>query len=87
MLKYVSLGYETAEIGYYAFAYCDVLTAVKIGSDYLKQINTGAFYYCDRLTDVYYAGSADDWGKTVIGQSDNDPLINATIHYYHSIGQ
>ena len=38
------------------------------------------FVSCDNLTDVYYPGTEEDWNNIEI-QDDNDPLLNATIHY------
>ena len=40
----------------------------------------GAFELSD-LTDIYYAGSKDDWNKIEIIYSLNDSLETATIHY------
>ena len=49
-------------------------------SDKLTSVEESAFTGCEMLTDVYYEGSENEWGDIVIGQ-DNDPLINAEIHY------
>ncbi len=46
----------------------------------VKKINDYAFYGCTALTDVYYAGSESDWEYISVGY-DNEPLLNATIHY------
>ncbi len=46
----------------------------------LTSIADGAFYNCSNLTDVYYNGSEADWNKIDIDYNNN-PLINATIHY------
>ncbi len=81
MLKYVSLGYEVETIDRYAFAWCNSLVAIKIGSSYLKYINSSAFMDCDALTDVYYAADAEKWSKIVISEYDNDCLTDADIHY------
>ena len=43
-------------------------------------IKIGAFRWCGDLLDVYYAGSEEEWNAITI-DSDNDPLLNATIHY------
>ena len=112
-------------IGYYAFAGCNLLTNVKIGSN-VKNIVKCAFYKCESLenitiptnvtslgigsfascnslasitipknvvnigdkafTDctllenVYYTGTKDEWNNILMG-TENDPLLNATIHY------
>ena len=46
----------------------------------LTEIGEAAFELCDNLTDVYYAGTAEQWAKVKIGEQ-NDSLLNATIHY------
>lgn len=46
----------------------------------VTSIEDDAFYGCDALTDVYYAGSESDWGSIAIGES-NESLTNAAIHY------
>ena len=38
------------------------------------------FTYCSGLRDVYYGSSEAQWNEITIG-SDNDYLLNATIHY------
>lgn len=81
MLKYVSLGYEVETIDRYAFAWCNSLVAIKIGSSYLKTINSSAFLDCNVLADVYYADDAEKWSEIEINPNDNDCLTNATIHY------
>lgn len=45
-----------------------------------------AFGYCFDLTDVYYAGSAEDWEKKIqpnllTGDYADGPLMQATLHY------
>ncbi len=44
-------------------------------------IGMGAFQRCDSLTDVYYAGTEDEWKAIDIGTKNNAPLLKATIHY------
>ncbi len=67
-------------IGALAFYCCVSLTSIVI-PDFVTTIGGEAFMYCDSLTEVYYKGSAMDWGNVTIG-SDNDPLTNATRYYY-----
>ncbi len=43
-------------------------------------IKIGAFRWCDDLLDVYYAGSEEEWNAITI-EEDNEPLLNADIHY------
>ena len=43
-----------------------------------------AFYYYYNLTDVYYTGNENDWGRIIIGD-DNECLTNETINYNYVI--
>ncbi len=74
----VTIGNNVTSIGEYAFNSND-LTNITIGRS-VSSIGEGAFACCDNLTDVYYIGNEDDWGKISI-DSDNECLTNATIHY------
>lgn len=55
------------------------MTSVTIPSS-VTSIGGQAFYGCTGLTDVYYAGSKEDWKKISIRYNNQD-LTNATIHY------
>ncbi len=66
-------------IGGQAFYYCCSLTSVAI-PDSVESIGESAFHYCDNLTDVYYMGTEEEWNEITIG-SDNEDLLNATIHF------
>ena len=46
----------------------------------VTSIGDYAFYDCNNLADIYYAGDEKQWKKIKIG-SYNDVLKNATIHY------
>lgn len=46
----------------------------------LERIGQYAFWHCPVLTDIFYAGSEEDWAKVEIGQK-NDGLDNVTIHF------
>lgn len=61
------------------FAGCSSLSEITIPEG-VKTIEYYAFVSCDNLTDVYYPGTEEDWNNIEI-QDDNDPLLNATIHY------
>ena len=66
-------------IGDSAFDACDSLTYVAIPVS-MTSIGKEAFSDCANLSDVYYAGTEEEWNAMAI-REDNDPLINATIHF------
>ena len=77
--KYID-GIETAIIRDNAFEDGDTnITSVFIPST-IMQINRGAFFGCEHLSDVYYEGSETDWGNIIVG-ADNENLTRATLHY------
>ncbi len=78
-LTSVTIPDSVESIGSYAFCVCDSLTSVTI-PDSVTSVGDCAFYVCNALTDVYYMGTEEDWNKITIG-SDNEDLLNATIHF------
>ena len=78
-LQTVTFGDDLTIIGKEAFKDCTALKEIYI-SDKLASVEESAFTGCETLADVYYEGSENEWGDIVIGE-DNDPLINAEIHY------
>ena len=78
-LTSVTIGSGVTSIGEEAFYICEELTTVTIGSG-VTSIGAKAFRSCNKLTDVYYIGSEDMWNRIDIGE-ENDPLLNATIHF------
>lgn len=65
-------------IGAGAFQECR-LSTITIPTS-MTSIGESAFSSCDNLTDVYYSGTKEQWGKIAIGEY-NEPLLSATIHF------
>jgi len=78
-LTSIKIPVSVTSIGKYAFKDCGSLTSVTIPVS-VKSIGYYAFLSCDSLTDVYYTGREEEWNKISIA-SDNDALLNATIHF------
>ena len=66
-------------IDWNAFYYCTSLISIVIPNS-VTIIGNRAFAYCTNLNNVYYKGSEENWNNIRI-DSNNDHLINATIHY------
>ncbi len=60
-------------------SYCTNLKEITIPEG-ITEIKSGAFSNCDSLTDVYYYGTESQWNKIKLGYN-NDPLLNANIHF------
>ena len=82
ILTSVAVPEGVTSIGDYAFMNCSGLKSVTIPESVVS-ISPYAFKGCAALADVYYGGSEEQW-KTISIGDENDPLINATIHY-HSV--
>ena len=78
-LTSVTIPDSVTSIGDSAFLVCTELTSVTIPAS-VTSIEKNAFDYCDSLTDIYYGGISSQWKQINIGVN-NDPLLNATIHY------
>ena len=65
-------------IGDSVFLSCSALKSVTIPSSVTK-IDSYAFNKCSSLTDVYYAGTKEQWNNISI-RSYNTPLTSASIH-------
>ena len=66
------------------YAFCDSnLSRLELPAS-LIQIGASAFdHYDSKLTDIYYAGSEEQWSQITIGEYNED-LENITIHYNYS---
>ncbi len=78
-LTSVMIPENVISIGDSAFISCDNLANITIPIS-VVHVSEYGFLGCYNLTDVYYDGSKNDWQKIFFG-SNNDSLINATIHY------
>ena len=63
------------------FADCTALTSINIPES-ITRIGWCAFDNCANLANVNYYGTETKWNKITI-DSDNDPLLNATINYIY----
>lgn len=79
MLESVVLPPNITFIRSSAFWGCSRLREIYIPKN-VTQIGEEVFAGCSELTDVYYDGTKDDWDKIKILE-ENEPLINAVIHY------
>lgn len=66
-----------------AFYNCKNLTNVTI-PDSVTSIGISAFRACDKLNDVYYYGTEEQWSKIAIN-TYNECLTNANIHFMKHI--
>ncbi len=62
-----------------AFAGCVGLSRISI-PDTITKIDEGAFSACDALTDVYFDGTAEQWGS-IDFTKHNEDLLNALVHF------
>ncbi|MBO5420737.1 MAG: leucine-rich repeat protein [Clostridia bacterium] len=76
-----TMGFEegVTEIPEGAMINCISLKSVTLPTT-LKKIGVRAFLEVSQLTDVYYAGTQEDWKNVEIAE-DNEPLQNAEIHF------
>ncbi len=66
-------------VGEFSFAYNNFIKDIYI-SNTVFEINKYAFYDCDKLSDVWYAGNEDDF-KNIVICDENEALLNATWHF------
>lgn len=88
-------GKTVRAIDWHAFAEFSALQTISIPASLVDGgIGVGAFWGCNQLTDVYYAGTEQEWyelwcmdnatkenAEYIITGSDNGALLNATIHF------
>lgn len=78
-LKNVTLSKGVTSIELASFFDCTSLESITL-TDSVIRIGYSAFDYCTELTDVYYSGTKEQWEAIDILEN-NDPLLNATIHF------
>ncbi len=78
-LASVTIPESVTRFGDYAFNDCTSLTSLTIPES-ITSIGDYAFYGCISLNDIYYSDTEDEWNAITVG-INNDPIINANIHY------
>ena len=66
----------------WTFSNCHLMQKIEIPAS-VKSIEQSAFYNCRSLTDVFFAGSEEDWQNITVG-NNNDSLKNANIHFNYA---
>ena len=82
MIKTVVVKEGVTRIGNMAFAEIKTLTTAYLPVSLLGVVN--AAFYKTGLTDVYYAGTQEQWSNVGKGPS-NTPLENAAMHYNYPV--
>ena len=81
-LTSVEIPSSVTTIDMFAFLSCTSLETVFLPKS-VTNIEDYAFYKCGAITDVYYAGTSEEWQLISIGEG-NSFLTEATIHFnYH----
>lgn len=62
------------------FQGCTGLTSIYIPDSVVEMYTP--FYDCTALTDVYYAGTEEQWSRFYFGE--DEPIMTATIHYNYT---
>lgn len=75
----IVLSEGVTSIGDMAIAYCKNMRTLAIPESVIK-IGDKAFKGCDTRLEIYYSGTADSWGKIIIGK-ENTELNAVTLIY------
>ncbi len=68
------------DIADHAFEDCTGLSKINLPVS-LRRISLEAFNRCSNLTDIYYAGTKEQWEKVIIAAYNNEPILNAVMHF------
>ena len=79
-LKSIVIPSTVKSIGWNAFEHCHSLKSVKIPVS-VKSIGDMAFEYCYALTDIYYAGTSDQWNAIDIDLDTWYQFQGVKFHY------
>ncbi len=64
-----------ASISYHAFLHCDTIASITISKS-VTSMGDSAFYGCNKLKNVYYEGTLEEWCKIFFAELYSTPLIN-----------
>lgn len=78
-LSDISIPSKVTALGEWMFGWCENLESITIPSS-VTEIGKNTFYHCDKLTDVYFTGTAEEWSSISIANG-NDCLTATTVHY------
>ena len=80
LISSVTIPDGVTKIGANAFGFCTSLESVTIPKS-VTSIGNRAFDNCNNLTDVYYAGTEEEWTRITIDYNYNDVLVDVIIHF------
>lgn len=83
-LTSIKLSDNLTSIEYSAFYDCGALESITIPNS-VTNIGEYVFYNCDNLKNVYYKGTEEQWGRITIIDNGNNPLNEATIHFFKGV--
>lgn len=76
----VTLGPNVEIISVGSFSNCNNLRRLFIESPHSIAVYWNAFTFCPNLKDIDYIGTCDDWVKKVDVKSQNNAILQCTIH-------
>ncbi len=71
---------DTEQIAAYAFGSCDMLQSIRLG-DQVSAIGDFAFFDCNALSEVQYAGTRQQWTAMQIAENGNAAFTRAARWY------